>query len=282
MTEPVEEVVEEIVIEDDPKADPEEKPEAKSAAESVEDIAKELGWNPDHEGEDPVDAATFIRRSKDISRSQSRKIKNMGKELDALREGVGTLQGHLETKHASEIKRLNREITDLKAQRREAVEDGDADKVDQLDGRIGDLEESAKAPAPKTPPPPPPEYVEWIAENSWFDEDPDMRHWANAYAQTTELQALLGNPATYKRFLKAVSDMAEKVFPDKFEKKKPATTPSAPAVASPTPKKPRATKATAKDLTYEQRKVGEEFISQGIYKNLDEYAQKLNTKYGER
>jgi len=90
---------------------------------SIEEIATQLGWRADHTGEDSVDAATYILRSKDIQKSMSKHNKDLKDQLSVLNGSVEALKSHNEKVYQAEVKKLQAEIADLKKERK-AVEKG--------------------------------------------------------------------------------------------------------------------------------------------------------------
>ena len=241
----------------------------------IEELAKEIGWNPDFAGDNAVDAKTYILRGRDIQDSLNKRVSNLSKELTAVKEGVEVVRWSAEQSRKQEVDRLKAEIKDLKARRREAIQDGDADAVEAFDGKIKAHENAVKGvPAPK-PNGSPPEFDEWVKDNKWYLENNEMQRYANALHKTPEYQALL--QASYPRMLKKIEAAVKKEFPEAFptEKKDPP-----PAVSGTTQRVSKKTKqaATAKDLSYEQKKTGTDFVNMGIYKNLDEYAKDLQER----
>lgn len=257
-------------------------PEKPAEPNPVEALAQKLGWKPDFEGEAAVDAETFILRSRDINSNLSKTVHSLRRELSAVKEGVEVVKWTADQASKREIGRLKSEIRNLKEQRREAITTGNADAVDQYDGQIRDLEAATKEVAPpktEVTPPPPQEFVEWEADNGWYNTDTEMNRYANALLELPEYIAV--GKASYPRLLKKVTTAVKKEFPDKF----PAPTKTVPAAGDPSPvptvtpshrrSKPPKTKASAADLSYDQRRVGTDFVAQGIFKDLDEYAESL-------
>ena len=260
MTEQVEEQVQ-----------PEERQE--EIQDQIEQIAADIGWNKDFEGDNAVDAKTYILRSKDINKTMAKKVKALSRELDAMKEGFSTMKSHFDALRESEVGKLKSEIDRLKKERDDAAEEGDTsrykrtnEQIDKLQGEVEKAKESPKANAPQGPPK---EYLDWVESgNEWYEEDTDMQTWANNLARTPEYNAL-----PYKTLLTRLSEKAKEVFPEKFQTEPPE--PSAAAVASPTPKTKKGKKATANMMTYEQKMVAKDFVAQGVVKSMDEYAQML-------
>jgi hypothetical protein len=264
----------------------------------IEQLATELGWNPNHAGPGAVDARTYILRSREINDGLSKRVRNMSKEMAALREGIDTVRWTAEQSAKREVSRLKAELADVKAQKDAAL---GADVVDpaairRYDSRIEELQatvqqQDAKPPEPAKPASTP-EFDDWLDDNKWYATDADLQQYANNLSHLPEYQAM-----SYAMRLDRVAAAVKTQFPDRFKAtpapsaqpaSEPATDPSTPspsssagAAVSPSRQRPKPTKtvkATADDLSFHERKVGESFVSMGIYKDLNDYAQKLAEK----
>jgi len=249
----------------------------------VEDLAQKLGWKPNFKGEGAVDAETFILRSRDINSSLGKTVNSLKKELSAVREGMETVQWNAERSYKGEISRLKTEIAALKSDRRKAIEEGNVSAVEQYDTRIKDLEKATEETPPKKEKKeagPVPEYITWVKDNPWYEEDEEMRVFANVLRETPEYKAV--EAASFSRMLKKIEKAVKKEFVDKFPEKEDTVSAAVANAAPVTPSRQRAkppkSKVTAADLTYEQRNVGKDFVAMGVFKSLDEYAQSLQEK----
>ena len=61
---------------------------------TIEELATQLGWNPNFQGEGAVDASTYILRSKDIQESMKSHNKDLKKQLNNLQGSVDALKEH--------------------------------------------------------------------------------------------------------------------------------------------------------------------------------------------
>lgn len=254
----------------------EQEQEQETQPNEVEELAAEMGWNKEYEGDDAVDAKTYILRSRDINRNVSKKLKNVSRELEAMRDGISAIQSKWESDHKQEVDDLKDQIKSLKKERDLAVEDGDNDRYKLTNDKIEKLEtkvekaSQAKPPQPKNSPHP--EYVKWVeAGNEWYEEDTEMQIWANGLIKSPEYSNL-----PMKKLLPMLTKKAKEFFPEKFETEtKSETKPSAASVASPTKKPTKPPKAKGSDLSYAQRQAARDFIDAGVVKDFDEYAQML-------
>lgn len=234
---------------------------------SIEEIATQLGWRADHTGEDSVDAATYILRSKDIQKSMSKHNKDLKDQLSVLNGSVEALKSHNEKVYQAEVKKLQAEIADLKKERKVAIELADVEKVEELDTQIADLQKDIDTPKVEK------EvkagtnvvYETWIKDNSWYLTDPEMAAFADTVAQN-----YVGAPL--ERIYSLVRQKVQEVFPEKFTststgndnsvlQKKPIG-PTSP-VERPA-NKGTSTGFSKADLTQEQMNVMNQFVRSGV------------------
>jgi len=147
----------------------------------VQQEALSQGWVPkeDFEG-DPerfVDAGEFLRRGELFKKieSQSKEMKDMRK---ALQESA---------KHNSQIREIEykRALDTLKQEKKAALNEGDADRVVEIDDRISLVKDQQKydaqqAAAQVVPQEIHPELKSWISRNGWYETTASMRGWADA------------------------------------------------------------------------------------------------------
>lgn len=180
-----------------------------NSGDSVEELATKLGWRKDHAGAESVDASTYILRSKDIQKTMRDHNKDLKGQVSSLSGSIDALKDHNERVYNADVKRMQNEITTLKAQKREAVELADVDKVELLDKQIEevqkDISEPKKAESSNNP-----VYDEWVADNQWYLTDDDMAKYADTVAEQYQ-----GAPAD--RLYNLVRAKVAEVFPEKFE-----------------------------------------------------------------
>lgn len=252
---------------------------AKAKEEGILEAAKAIGYNPDYDGEDKKTALEYIMAGRDIQDTRAKQVRELTKTLDALKGEVGSVKAHFERQAKAERDALKAEIAKLQKERRDAINDADADRVEELDAEIDKKREAAKE--QHAPDEPPPEYVEWHKDNKWYGTDAEMTAFANTafdriVADSTDAN---GKPTvSVKRIYDRVRRETKAMFPDKFEEKK-ADPPPRPAAAAAevggnrTPQKQGKQKFTAKDLTDEAKRAGREFVAMNLFKDLDAYAQ---------
>ena len=241
--EPTEDVIEEIAEHEIVDRSPEE----------VKKLARGMGWvdgkNFKGNPEAYVDAETFIRKTHDVNtglRKQVKEITNV----------VSELKVHNERVYKAELKRLEKEITDLRAQRRTAIEDGDVERVEKIEQEIDEIRGTAEIHPPATPPTNP-VWTAWVEENSWYDEDKEMREFADEAGKEYD-----GLP--FEKILKLVRKDVMAEFPDRFgsDKTKPKR-PGASPVESGARRAASKTRTRA-DLSPAQRNAMNQFVRAGV------------------
>jgi len=231
----------------------------------VKELATQLGWREDHKGEDAVDAATYILRSKDIQKSMSQHNKDLKEQLQALNNSVSALKAHNESVYKAEVKKLEGEIAELKKERKAAIELADVDKVEELDKQIDEKQKDIDAPKAADKQTQPavvnPVYDEWIKDNGWYVEDDAMAAFADTVAQQ-----YVGAPL--ERIYAIVRTKVQEVFPEKFEVSKAVEQVKTP-IGPRSPVERSSAKGnnasfTRADLTSDQIQIMNQFVKGGI------------------
>lgn len=236
---------------------------------AVEELAQQLGWNPEHTGEDAVDAKTYILRSKDIQKSMSKHNKDLKDQLHALNGSVEALKQHNDSVYKAELKRLEGEVAALKKERREAIELADVDKVEELDKQIDEIQKDINKPKEtdkqKTEAVENPAYDAWIVDNKWYLEDDEMAKFADSVAGQ-----YVGAPP--ERIYTLVRQKVQEVFPEKFDSAKPESEVKDVNKNPVGPKSPVESSSakvpgkgfTEADLTQDQLQIMNQFVRSGI------------------
>jgi hypothetical protein len=171
-----------------------------------EKIAKGKGWKPKTEfsGDSWVDAEEFVKREPLFDR-----IKKQSTDIKEMREIIGNMAEHYKK---SQDVAVQKAITDLKTQKKEAIEVGDVAKVEQIDK---DIEEQRKvvADVPKKTEIKP-EITKWVKENKWFDTNQKMQKSAISFNKSYAEE----NPeATLEETLEETAKYIKIRFPDEFK-----------------------------------------------------------------
>jgi len=145
-------------------------------------------------------------------------LKERNKKLvDQVSELQTTMTKLVDDQNSQKEKAVKKAINELKIQKAEAINESDGEKVNQIDEEIDRLKEETKPTTPSNP-----EFDAWLANNSWYDTDMEMKGEANMYAKAY-IDA--GSFKTMQEVYKAVERKIKREFPDRFEnpnKKEPS------------------------------------------------------------
>lgn len=203
----------------------------------VEQEARTLGWLPKEQFKgDPAkwtDAETFVARGKEIMPILRKNNERLLAEVGTVRTQLNEVQTALKeaTESLEEFRKYNEEtsrrayeraVRDLRAQKVEAIKEGDGEKVVEIEDAMAQLDAqskkvtSAPAPAPKpaaaAPAPAPeihPDFKAWEQDNKAWLAEPEKQ----AYAQSVAGFVRAQNPTLQGRaFLDEITKMVEKHF----------------------------------------------------------------------
>lgn len=191
--------------------------------------ARQLGWVPKDEYRgDPDkwrDAKEFIEfgeRILPIVRSNNKTLQEkLGKteaEIAKLRETMQQFSEHHKKTAEREYKKAQKEfdakLKRIKAQQTEAASEGDISKFQELENQREELEGNKPEKPDETPQGPPPEFIEWVADNSWYHEDAELAEEADLIGVLyRKKHPRMGAKSIYKY----VTEQIKKLHPDKFE-----------------------------------------------------------------
>jgi len=208
----------------------------------IEQKAIDMGWNKEGvEGKKNLSAEEFVDR------------KALYDDLHSLKRKNKQLQGDIENinKYQKQIREDERKkvITQLKADKVIALENEDHHRVVEIDEQLAD--ERLKT-TEDTKTVTNPAYDSWIAENSWYEEDVDMKDEAEIYG---EIYARRNGGASPEEIYKAVTKHVKKEFPDKFGNvKRDAPSPVSPSTP-PASKSNKQAKLSAKNMPAADRQI---------------------------
>lgn len=252
-----------------------ETPQTKEPS-TIEKRALEMGWRPkeefDGDEEDFIDATEFVRR-----KPLFEKIDSVGKELRETRKALKALQEHHARVKEAEFKHA---LEQLRKEKKDALENGDADRLIEIDEQIADakvrqvqeekeLRQEAAAPHPN--------FISWVQKNTWYKEDAELKVLAD---QVGAAYAVANPDVAPDKVLDYVEKRIKRLYPDKFRNPN-KDRPTAVEVRTSTP----AIKSKEDDdsnypLTDDERKVMMSFVRQGIMTKSD-YIKDLKRVKGE-
>lgn len=245
--------------------------------QSIEEIAAELGWKPDHTGENYVDAKTYILRSREIQDSMRDHNKDLKNQLQALQGSVDALKEHNERVYKAEVNRMQGEIDRLRKARKEAIELADVAKVEEIDSELDNIQKTLSEPRTNNSPVVNPVYDEWIKDNQWYLTNEEMATYADtvahqyAGAPLPRLYALVRNkvaevfPEHFEKTPKSGESRTLENPPQKAKTESTKTKPVGPASPVESGRKAGETKTFTKaDLSPEQLSIMNQFVKSGI------------------
>lgn len=178
----------------------------------VEQKALTQGWVPEDQYEGTGkwrDAEEFLDRGELFQKidEQNRRIKSAEQTAQALKK-------HLEQVRKNEYQRA---LNSLKADKKTALTEGDADKVIEIDEAIANTrakaaQEEVQAQQANTETVPNPQFLVWVNKNSWYSTDKAMKVYADSVGDEL-VYGGMNNPA---EVLAEVERRVKKEFAHKF------------------------------------------------------------------
>ena len=184
---------------------------------AVEVQAMELGWRPKEEfhGDESlfIDAKEFVGRASlyDKIEAQKNELKTLAKGVDALKEHYA----HVETRA------YEKALKELEKQQKQAIRDGDADSFEYIEDQkkvltaerdeFVEATEKIKTEAPQIHP----ELQTWINRNSWYNNQPHMKLFADQLGNRLAADVRDGR-MTQKEALVKIENAVKEEFPNKF------------------------------------------------------------------
>lgn len=201
---------ENVVVEPEVKVEP-EVPEIEVKARSMGWRGKEAWHGPEEEF---IDAGEFVRR-----KSLFDKISYLNTKFHNLEEAHNTLVSHHAKVREMEYQKA---LRDIRAERREALKEGDTVRALELEDTMQELAEThAQAPIPQPivqPQGPAPEFTNWVQYNSWYQNDEKMQAAADGLAQSYIRKMQSSNQQiNLDMVLTHVEAEIKELFPQKFE-----------------------------------------------------------------
>jgi hypothetical protein len=179
----------------------------------VEQEAMAQGWVPKDQfsGDEHkwVEAGEFLRRGELF-----KKIEQVSKEAKEAKKVLGEFKAHYakvkETEYQNALKAL-------KAERRNALVEGDFERVETIEERMETVKTEAASVQEEIQsttqvPEVHPEVAAWVEANPWYNKDTTMRAFADAIALELNKEGLTG-PA----LLRGVDAKVRETFPAKFK-----------------------------------------------------------------
>lgn len=238
---------------------------------AVKDRAKSMGWMPRKEWQgDPgdwVSAREFLARQSFFD-----KIKSQSSEIRNLREDIKAMSQHFAQMKEVEYKRA---LAELKAERKDAINQGDTTKAESVSDQIVEIEAARKeikqAPNQKSNYGQE-EFTQFKERNKWYNTDPELTQRANALGMG---YAQMNPSATPEQVLQYV----EKEI--KATAKRETIAPASPASGGLKSGPVKGNKFSESDLTDMQKKMMNTFVQRGVL-TKEQYLESLSKAEGNR
>jgi len=233
--------------------------------------ARANGWKPKEEFNGPEEqwrpAKEFNERGEMIGNliKEQKDNSHLRKEINELRDSIRLLSEH--NSKVAEKARADA-IAELKSLKKEALKDGDADTVIEVDDKLAEIRDAERQQVQQ----PKPDVSDWLAQNQWYEKEATLR----ASFDGIVGQVLQQNPelkGNADAVLETATALMKETFPERFGKTRgtaqPVLDPQEPA------KTAKKGKYTARDLSPEQKQIAQQMINNGAKLSLDDWAKQL-------
>lgn len=243
--------------------------EAENTEASVEELAEQLGWNPNWEGpeDERVSAKDYILRQQDI-------LKKSSEDMSSLKDTVTQMRSQMQEMAENQGKEVTRALESQKRrlmeEREKAVTEGDTEAFKKADEALSSLQDAPKEnPREK-------EFLEGYKQfqarhKDWWGKDWAMTGMAKNIAEVVGA----ANPdMSADEFYSTVEEEVKKAYPEKFSQ--PSHRPTQVSGDKP----PKKSDSTAWNKLMEEfpdanpEGVFQGFVKQGIYKDTREDREK--------
>ena len=233
----------------------------------TEQEAMTLGWQPEEQFKaDPKNEGKKWRSADDFMDRKPLfdKIDQQGRELKDVKKALQALAD--QNKKVEELA-YKRAIDELKAQKVQALEEGEHAKVVEIDEKIADLKSQPAKPAEQEAMHP--EFARWIEKNEWYKNDAKLRNIADGIGLS-----LARDGKSPPEIMREVEAQIKEMYPEKFGGKR----------VPPNPEGNGSRKSGGKDvesmLTPEEQRIMRTILATGVDK--DEYLKQFVAVQPER
>lgn len=216
--------------------------------------ARKQGYNPDYEGENKKSPKEYL----EISFNNNKMLKERN---DKLSEKIEHLEGKIERLVSFQTEQKNKAVQaaveQLKLERREAISDGDHEKVEQIDQKIQAEQQTNVANSEHSS-----ILNTWLSQNPWYQSDETLAIEADVVAQQLfGTGRFNSNPKDYEKLLGLVEQKIKATYPAKFNNPKKDNPPE---VDSGHESPPSQLKHTYAELPPEAKKACDGFVRDKI------------------
>jgi regulator of replication initiation timing len=194
-----------------------DKPDAEEVVKQelspVEQKAMESGWVPEDEW--AGDKSQWRPAKEFLDRGELfKKIDDQNRNVKELKRALDDMKRHHNSVRETEYTRA---LQSLKTQKQTALEEGDAATVVRIDDQIDlvrDEQTKLKQDTAKeeyTSPEPAPEFTNWVSQNKWYENDTNMKTWADGIGRNLAAAGMKPD-----NVLREIEKQVKEVFPNKF------------------------------------------------------------------
>jgi hypothetical protein len=253
-------------------------------AEQVEAEARVFGWVPKDEYRDGahwVDAPEFVKRGKEINpilrknnETLLKKLAQQTQEIAEIRVAAKEFEQFQKDNAVKEVNRLQLELNDLKAKKKEAITQGNGEVVVALDEAIDankEQQQAAKVVETKVPAVPAPFVpntiiLGWMEKNDWFTKDDKMTRIADAVGKRINME---WPDLKDQKFFDKLDEELEDVLPSKYKKVQRTSPVEGNTQAS--NRAIRSDKHSYENLPAEAKAACDRFLKSGMIKSKEAY-----------
>ncbi len=191
--------------------------------------ATEQGWNPDFEGDNKVDAKTFVEKGEKIAGIATSNLRRLEEKFQVLESSNQAMLAankdfgaYKDGQLAKEKEKNANLLVELEAQRATAITDSDGITFARVDREIQEVRKDLDAPV-QTEPTTEPDLIgqAWLVSNGWYNTNRKLHIYADAISDEIVAEGYAGgSPAYYSELSKRVKDD----HPEEFETKRKAST----------------------------------------------------------
>lgn len=187
--------------------------------------AKEQGWNPDFEGDNKVDAQTFVEKGEKIAgilKSKNTRLENRIQILESSSQAMLAANkdfgAYKDGQLAKEKQKSADLLAELETRRATAITDADGAEFTRIDREIQQVRDNLSVPKPNAEPTNGPDVIgqAWLLNNDWYNTNRKLHTYADAVSDEIVESGYVGGSSAYYSEL---SRRVKEDFPEEFESK---------------------------------------------------------------
>ncbi len=157
--------------------------------------AREMGWKPKEQfkGDESkwIDAKSYVERGETVLPIVKAQLRKTQDELEEVKKAALAWTAHTEAAAKREVGEWKAKYDAAIQSKKDAIAQGDGEKVIEAEAAIDDLKASKPQPQKETPKVHP-DFAAWKAENPWYQTDEERTLQANLIGARLAAQGLQG------------------------------------------------------------------------------------------